>query len=338
MPMWAIDNRTPYAAGHNWGRDKDGVHEWVVAVRATFDIRRNGALALAAEQPPPVLAPEYTGEDGASSLRYDTDLGPLKPTTDVVLNGSAYAPHARPATEFPVSVRVGPVQKALKVVGHRTWKAGVFGDALTPPEPVTKVPVVYERAYGGYDQADPDPRKRRLEPRNPVGCGLVVKAGLPFPNFEYPSGRVEKTGPAGFGAIAGFWSPRRELHGTFDEAWQKSRFPLLPADWDPKCTQCAPADQRAPALLRGGEEVELENLTPAGRLRFELPKITLGFRTRLDGRLVDHEGQLSTVILEPDVPRVILVWQSVLKVRTNGDYLEETIVREKPRHESLADG
>jgi hypothetical protein len=44
--MWALDNRTPYKAGSTWGRDKDGVHEWIVAVKGTFDIRPDGSLVL----------------------------------------------------------------------------------------------------------------------------------------------------------------------------------------------------------------------------------------------------------------------------------------------------
>ena len=36
--MWAVDNRTPYGVGRVWGRNKDGIHEWIVAVKATFDI------------------------------------------------------------------------------------------------------------------------------------------------------------------------------------------------------------------------------------------------------------------------------------------------------------
>ena len=95
--------------------------------------------------------------------------------------------------------------------------------------------------------------------------------------------------------------------------------------------QCAPADQRADGYLRGGEPVELENLTPDGKLSFTLPKIYLRFRTKIDGRSEDHQGRLVTVIIEPDVPQVIMVWLSSLTVHANIDYLDETIVSEKRR-------
>jgi hypothetical protein len=81
--------------------------------------------------------------------------------------------------------------------------------------------------------------------------------------------------------------------------------------------------------LRGGESVELENLTPDGKMSFTLPSVNLNFRTLLDGSAVEHPGQLATVIIEPDHRRVIMVWQSVLMVRANIDYLDETLVTEQ---------
>jgi hypothetical protein len=331
--MWAIVNRTPYKAESTWGRDKEGVHEWIVAVKGTFEINEDGTAALADEQQQPLLIPEYHGEDGLSSLRYDADLVAPKPTTDVVINGTAYAPKGQPSTEFLIQMRVGPIQKTLRVRGNRTWEDGPFGGSLSSTQPITQVPIVYERAFGGFDHADPDPRNHRLDTRNPVGCGLVARTeqrvGQASPNFEYPDGRLEKSGPAGFGAIDSFWSPRRELAGTYDAAWQQDRLPLLPEDWDPRSLLCSPADQRPDTFLTGGEIVDLINLTPSGALRFALPKIYLTFSTRIDSRIEEHRGRLATVIIEPDHPRVIMVWLTALKCRTDVDYLDRTVVREK---------
>jgi hypothetical protein len=332
--MWAIANHTPYKAESTWGRDKDGVHEWIVAVKGTFDIKPDGGLKLADKQLKPLLVPEYNGEDGLSSLRYDADIVAPKPTTDVVLNGTAYAPKGRHRTDFLIGVRVGPIRKTLRVRGNRKWDDGPFGGGPTSAQPITRVPVVYERAYGGYDHADPDPKHHRMDLRNPVGCGVVAKSshrvGQALPNFEYPGGNIEKAGPAGFGAIASYWSPRLELSGTYDKAWQQNRLPLLPEDWDSRSLLCSPADQRPDTHLRGGELVELINLTPDGKLTFSLPKVHLTFSTCIDKRTEEHRGRLSTVIIEPDHPRVIMVWLSSLICRTDVDYLEETVVREKP--------
>lgn len=332
--MWAVVNHTPYKVESTWGRDKEGVHEWIVAVKGTFDIKPDGSLKLADEQLEPLLLPEYNGEVGVSSLRYDADLVALKPTTDVVLNGTAYAPKGRPKSGFLISIRVGRIHKVIRVVGNRRWKRGLFGLNPSAMESITELPIIYERAYGGYDQTDPDPKKQRLDTRNPVGCGVVAKSnhrvGQPLPNFEYPKGSLEKAGPAGFGAIDSFWSPRRELSGTYDKVWEQSRRPLLPEDWDPRSLLCSPEDQRPDSHLRGGELVELINLTQTGVLRFALPKVYFTFSTRIDRRTEKHRSLLATVIIEPDHPRVIMVWLSSLSCRTDVDYLDETIVREEP--------
>ena len=120
-----------------------------------------------------------------------------------------------------------------------------------------------------------------------------------------------------------------ELGGTYDEAWTTSRKPLLPNDWDPRSLQCAPADQQTAQPLRGGETVDLTNMTREGRLRFDLPRRHFVFTTHIDGRREEHRGRLSSVIIEPDFPRVIMVWTTALTCRTNVDYLDETHIREK---------
>ena len=167
----------------------------------------------------------------------------------------------------------------IRVVGNRRWERGLFGLKPSASEPITRLPIIYERAYGGYDHTDPDPKKQCMDPRNPVGCGVAAESGRrvgqPLPNFEYPHGNLEKAGPAGFGAIDSFWSPRREFAGTYDEAWERDRLPLLPEDWDSRSLLCSPADQRPDSHLRGGDFVELINLTPDGKLRFALPRVYL---------------------------------------------------------------
>ena len=108
----------------------------------------------------------------------------------------------------------------------------------------------------------------------------------------------------------------------------KERQPLLPADFDDRFFQCAPEDQQSPSFLRGGEPVVLYRLTPAGELRFSLPRIFLGFTTHFsDGSTAIHkERRLHTVIIDGDVPRVSLVWHTALPCHFKVQKLERTIV------------
>lgn len=332
--MWQVDNRTPYTAERNWVRDEHGAHHWIVAVKATFEVSRQRALVLVDEQPPPLFAPEYLGEDGASSLRYEADLGLRKPGTDVWVHGHALAPGQRPVTELPVSLRFAEVDKTLLVRGENVFYSGVTGLTTTKPRPFTRMPVVYERAYGGFDTHDPDPSRHRMDPRNPVGVGFATRSArlerTAAPNVVYPGKDLAKAGPAGFGAVAGHWSPRAELAGTYDARWVEKRRPLLPEDYDPRFVMCSPIDQRSRhGYLPPGTRFELVHMTLSGVMTFDLPAVHLRFTTRFGARRQEHPGVLASVILEPDDERVQLVWQSSLAVPpTKVDALDETVIEE----------
>ena len=332
--MLALANRTPYAAERSFVRDKAGVDHWVVAVKATFTLAADGNLTLADEQLPPLLAPEYFGEPGLSSLRYETDFSLMKPATDVVVNASAWAPHGRPVESLPVRVRAHRIDKTLMVLGHRLFYQGAGGMATTHARPFVQMPIRYESAYGGTDATSPDRSQHRLDARNPIGCGFATRGAhlehKPAPSILYQSGNPATVGPAGFGALASYWSPRRELGGTYDERWAKEQRPLLPVDWNEQCLLSAPADQRTDGYLRGDEPIELVHMTPNGVFRFQVPKIFLAFRTHFGSRSEEHRSRLVTVIIEPDDRRVMVVWQTTLPVPLKQmDYLDKTVIEEK---------
>jgi len=333
--MWTLDNRTPFAAERSWVRDRDGGEIWLVAVKGTYNIDSHGATSLADEQVKVFLTPQYSGEPGKSGLLYDSDLPRTKVTTDIILNGSAYAPRGRATMVVEVGLRVGGTTKSLRVVGDRVWKAGLFGPWLSlPATPFVKVPIVYERAFGGEDLTSKQPAWDR---RNPLGTGFASKrgnlVGKRAPNI-YATGSgspswFRRPRPAGFGAVASHWSPRVELAGTCDEKWEAERAPLLPEDFDDRFYQCAPPDQQTAQFLKGGEEVELRNLTPSGHLLFALPRVILGFETDFGSETVKHRTNLHTVILEPDVPRVLMVWHSALPCHPRVTKLRRTRIIEK---------
>jgi hypothetical protein len=176
-----------------------------------------------------------------------------------------------------------------------------------------------------------------MEARNPIGTGFATQAahclGSRVPNVEYPGELIgswnDHPQPAGFGPLECHWSPRRELAGTYDEKWRQGRFPLWAEDFDQRYNNCAPADQQVTGFLRGGESVELVNLSHDSMLAFRLPRIYPFFRTRFGYEQVEHRARLSTVIVEPDVPRVIMTWQTSLVCNHKVDELDSTVVTEK---------
>jgi hypothetical protein len=334
--MWTLDNSTPYAAERSWTRDKDGVHQWIVAVKATFDVTRDGTLRLADVQPPPILAPEYHGEPGSSSLRFDSDLLAVKPCTDVILDAHAHCPGGKRSSSVDVSLRVADLQKTLRVYGDRVYyKLPAGGLTTSSPQPFASRAIRYELAFGGSDTSDRDPSKHSHDPRNPIGVGFAIDSSRlvhkPAPSVEYPGSDGAKHGPAGFGPIDAAWLPRRALAGTYDATWERTRKPLLPLDYNALYAASAPADQRPANPLRGGELVELLHLTPAGKLRFGLPRIYLTFTTFFGRRREEPRARMTSVVIQPEAPIVSVVWQSTLAVEPKDDeYLDRTLIGEKP--------
>jgi hypothetical protein len=338
--MWDVENATRYAHAHSWDRDKTGADTWIVVVKGTFLILPDGSTTVADQQPPVCTVPEYLGAPGQSSLRLDTDLVRVKPTTDVVVWGHAYAPNGRPAKQVDVTLRTNAFEKTLRVFGDRQWKRGLVGLTPSEPEPFVRMPIVYERAFGGADRRSAQPSDHTWDERNPVGVGFARDATQSspggVPNVEYPSEPLsssrQRPRPAGFGPIPPHWMPRRQWAGTYDAEWEQERKPLAPDDMDDRFFLCAPPDQQPPTHLRGGEVVELLNMTPGGALRFHLPRVVLGFETLFESdEPTYHRPVLHTVIIEPDTPRVSLVWQTTLQCHAKVLKLDFTRVTEKVR-------
>ena len=344
--MWLLKNITPFAAENSWVRDEDGSEVLLVAVKATVLVGEDGKLAFDEEQEEVSYVPVFRGEPESSSLLYESDLVHKKVRTDVLVEGRAHAPGGKPATRVDVRLKLGKIDKTLRVHGDRVVEDSPFGVATSRPEPFLEMPITYERSFGGTDVKDRDPKRHAWEPRNPVGVGFATKKehvlGSPAPNVEDPEQPYESWDrgmPVGFGPVARHWSPRVGYAGTYDQEWEETRSPLLPKDFDARYYQCAPEDQQAGEFLKGGEQVELFNMTPEGYLAFRLPRVSLRMTSRFyDGSSEEHRPELHTVILQPDRRRFQLVWHSGLPCHHKVNKLRETTVSVKRRIPKRAAG
>jgi hypothetical protein len=322
----AVENGTPYASVHLFLRDEEGRLLLVVLVQATFDIVGTGSLALASEQAPPSPVGELWGADAAvSSYRIEPAFAFVKPATDVVLVGHAQS-GGRPSAELQVMFRVGPVGKALRVVGDRAWVKSGGAVSPTRPLPFERMPLVYERAFGGWDRSHSDPVRHTFEPRNPVGTGFRApdgrfEEGIRLPNIEDPGDPVRHYGhsvtPAGVGFTSPNWQPRASLAGTYDDAWARERSPFLPRDFDRRFFNGASPGLVTPGHLIGNEQVLVENASPLGRLSFRLPGLAppicrIGLAGRVDVR---PALALDTLIVDTDHDRVLVLYRGHLPLR-----------------------
>lgn len=330
----AIVNRTRLALAPLFVGDEDGYPSLVLVVKGTFTIPESDVqLVLAREQVPVLLEGEFWGEPDTSSYRLEPEIAPFKPGTDVVLLGHTF-PENEKQTELEVGFRCGPVQQLARVVGDRTWIKKLGRIRPSDPAPVGRLPLQAERAFGGWDRSAEDPKKHRMEMRNPVGVGYHVSRssfveGLPVPNLEEPGAPVKSfTGslrPALFGFTSPGWEPRIRHAGTYDKKWEKQRKPLLPADFDPRFYNAAPPGLIAPGRLRGDEAVTVIQAGRRARTNFYLPGI---HPPRARGVLRSDEDfelqtELDTVIVDADADRVHLLWRARLRLRSGPEDLAE---------------
>jgi hypothetical protein len=334
-------NATGMAAGYTLGMEPSGAESLVVAIKGTFTLPPRGEQPkLAEEQVPLTDADKFTGEPGLSAVTAECDWAPHKPRCDILLNGSAYAPGGKPAQRVQVGIKVGAWQKLFTVVGDRNWRGGPVPRAGTP-EPFEVMPISYDRAFGGVDNFHPDPAQHRTYLPNPVGRGYhrllepYLVDNTPLPNTEESDAPVTAPNgdyrPMSFGAIGRNFLARYPLAGTYDQNWQDNVFPFLPADFNPAYYQAAPADQQIDKIA-GGEQVILLNLTPDGRRDFQLPQAEVPVIFFLhSGAREEMHAAIDSVIIEPDVGCVMMIWRASLSIKRNIFEVSQITVGEMSR-------
>jgi hypothetical protein len=227
--MSYIVNLTDFEVAPLVNTGLDGAWQATAIVKATYAGSENGRCSPVVGQPV-LLADEFAGPPATSGLLRASELSPPKAKVDVLLAGALAFP--QPVTMVDVQLTVGSrLKKTARVFGDRFWLPGVVADlALSQPRPVMRVPIAWERSFGGSDPED----VKCVEPRNPAGSGVTKQPkslqGMPAPNFEDPQNllpvRAGRPAPMGFGPIAPHWHPRLQLAGTYDDRWQTGRRPL----------------------------------------------------------------------------------------------------------------
>lgn len=229
-----------------------------VIVKSLFAFAPNDAMTQA--PPEDILdADASTGDGPGSSIRAASDRYPFRPRADVVFCGHAYAPGGNPVKRLSARIAIAhgnekSLDKVIDVVGDRS-------SPHADPVPFTKMPITYERAYGGpgFDA-------------NPAGVGFGPNARA-MPNIVYPQGWQRDTEPASLGPIPAAWARRLRLSGNKPIDFLSKTVTDIPTDLDVSSFQCAPDDQRI-AQLHGDEWVLLENLHPTHpRLMMRLPDV-----------------------------------------------------------------
>jgi hypothetical protein len=182
----------------------------VVLAKRTYTLASGRPCGLAPEQLPIRMTPVFD-EKRDNLFIADVETYPWKHLTDVVVRGHVYATSKIPTR---AEVIVPPFSKSLSVQGDRRCLRGSDGRVrFSDPEPWDKIPLEYDRAYGGRDRwcearrgngwsqlapytqggADVQAYNPFVYPRNRHGRGYLVEATpealdeLVLPNIEDPA-------------------------------------------------------------------------------------------------------------------------------------------------------
>ena len=311
-----IINKTPFTVATMLWEDLQGQPKLSVILKGTFAIKNTEVAAIAAEQFPILIADELYGGNTTAAVRLESDRAPFKPRTDVVLIGRAHAPGGRPVTQLDVTLRVGRVEKTIRVFGNRQWwfpTKLVFVPVIIPPRYFLTMDLVYERAFGGIDAA-----AARYCKENLIGKGFIGKKSKqsihnrPLPNLEDPSHLIRRwrsrPRPVGFGFYGRGWMPRLGYAGTYDEQYRKERAPAPPLDFSYAFYNGAHPDLQVEGYLRGDEDVELKHVSPEPILRFRLPgvqpKITIAKWTVPPEEWIEQNATEDRDVSVEDIPTI----------------------------------
>ena len=366
-----LHNHTPFPAIAWPSLDQQGREQTSLMVRVTCALQAPDEQGVWSLRPAPEQGELY-GEDvfyddqddpQTTSVAAESDYCPGKPHTDILLNAVAWAPGIQPVASWTCGLQmlrlyrdrhrhlrtVTLIDKSLQVYGPRHWQLnralGYRRWQLTEPEPIRRLPIRYEYAYGGcIPNPDPAPDADpylACHAGNPAGCGLIHPVQLDQTPQQIPAPQIvlaEEAGQlrqtitrrrlpvplhvAGLGIIHRAWQPRREKAGTLDADWLASKAPLLPDDFDAAHQNAAPEDQQIPGYARPGDLILLHQLYRK-RIALRIPEIAFiaGWRVQPTQAYQPALPDLDTVLLDlqaedPADWSVSLSWRKQLPAAT----------------------
>jgi hypothetical protein len=342
--MKLTNEAQPLVVGQTLAFRQDGRELLVVVAKGTFVLveeRPEGGGPRLADEQVALLTSDVFGVDPAKNAPLlENDFAPTKPECDVLVNGSAYAPHERPRETLDVGVGVGPMRKSFRVTGPRTWSSAVVGSVSAgTPQKFSRQPISYDVAFGGTEVDPDDPRTVATYVENPAGRGFrrhkLDLRGQAMPVTEeiaHPIHDPRKPyRPMALGPLGRNWKPRLDYVGTYDQKWMDEVAPMLPQDFSPLHFQAAPPDQRLP-YPRGGEPIELQHIVPAALspstcARTTIPhlKVTMLFVPGR-GAPVRIRANLDTIAIEPDANRFTCSWRAAYPALRDMFEIAEVII------------
>ena len=127
--------------------DAEGRQIVSVHVKKTYAFDARGACSLADEQAPLFLP----RQEPVAPWHAETDIVPIKRTTDVIVHAHAYCSGGAPTCLASIAIAGRKID--YRVFGDRRCVyRGPGSLRFSEPEPREGIPICYENAYGGVDE------------------------------------------------------------------------------------------------------------------------------------------------------------------------------------------
>jgi len=299
-----LENHTRYPAILvRTGIDEDNMAAALV-VRTTFDISPNGISSLSDEQKWLVSTSPSEGPQGPM----ESDEILYRGGVDLFIFGFARPPVGRVVGQIELCVRVGSeFERRFTVFGRRVWERSGSQLIAGKPEPIVKVSLGPESAFGGEDLWDELPIPYS---QNPRGMGYYLTAesaeGGPLPSLECPDCPVlnwdDKPEPVWLSPCPLSAGPR--LENGFDFNPENGEITRL----KPELFNAAHPRMIVPHV-NPGDEIVIAGVQESGLLRFRIPDLGLETRFQFDSEIFSRSLKVDQIGIEVEERRVFITWR-----------------------------
>jgi hypothetical protein len=306
--------------------------------KATFAMAPGGPPELVTQDPFPVFEKDETTESGV----FPSDAVPRRDKVfEVILLGTAYAENGKAAPSRLVELSVGSVTRRLAVFGDRHWELSSRTPRISDPLPFLRMPLTYERAFGGscVGQFDPDTLVDVEDRMNKYGrgfdawklakdmaAGFMSPAGFPklhyqrpLPNLEDPARLVRAWNDAPDPCC---WATMPDDIGfrmaRLIRKFQDTRQPPTREEAVDQAYHRAHPDWIIP-LPPPGARVTLTGLAPGNPVTFPLPALSIAADYVLGDRTGTRELEPHMLVLAPDTQRFYLVYRTAFTMNVQPD-------------------
>ena len=118
----------------------------ILVAKATFALAPGNRVELVTQDPYPLFDKDQKTEFGL----LPADMAPRRDRAfEVIVLGAAYGWNGKELPSRVVELSVGDITRRLAVFGDRAWEVTLMGKRIPAPKPFQKMPLTYDRAFGG---------------------------------------------------------------------------------------------------------------------------------------------------------------------------------------------